>query len=148
MHISEERVEVCSGPRISLWSLAGNGEPRSLFARAPVNTPSHPHLFVLRLPSLPLKSLLCDSLSITLRDIDASVGSAAHTHWCHTEIWLPASGLQFLIYIFFFFFFFSGNFQIKTATRKIAKAFEISGPFNTQFLVKGNDVMVSYDTGV
>ncbi|KAL2081572.1 hypothetical protein ACEWY4_023425 [Coilia grayii] len=32
--------------------------------------------------------------------------------------------------------------KIKTATRKIAKAFEISGPFNTQFLVKGNDVMV------
>ena len=33
--------------------------------------------------------------------------------------------------------------QVKSATRKIAKAFEISGPFNTQFLVKGNDVMVS-----
>lgn len=33
---------------------------------------------------------------------------------------------------------------MKTATQKIAKAFEISGPFNTQFLVKGNDVMVSY----
>ncbi|TTA11850.1 Carbamoyl-phosphate synthase [ammonia], mitochondrial [Bagarius yarrelli] len=32
--------------------------------------------------------------------------------------------------------------KVKTATRKIAKAFEISGPFNTQFLVKGNDVMV------
>lgn len=33
---------------------------------------------------------------------------------------------------------------MKTATQKIAKAFEISGPFNTQFLVKGNNVMVSY----
>lgn len=32
--------------------------------------------------------------------------------------------------------------QVKIATRKIAQAFEISGPFNTQFLVKGNDVMV------
>ncbi|KAJ8282992.1 hypothetical protein COCON_G00055110 [Conger conger] len=32
--------------------------------------------------------------------------------------------------------------KVKNATRKIAKAFEISGPFNTQFLVKGNDVMV------
>ncbi|KTG43488.1 hypothetical protein cypCar_00038977 [Cyprinus carpio] len=32
--------------------------------------------------------------------------------------------------------------KVKTATQKIAKAFEISGPFNTQFLVKGNDVMV------
>ncbi|XP_026768709.3 carbamoyl-phosphate synthase [ammonia], mitochondrial [Pangasianodon hypophthalmus] len=32
--------------------------------------------------------------------------------------------------------------KVKTATRKIAKAFEISGPFNTQFLVKSNDVMV------
>uniref|UniRef100_A0A673B5L5 Carbamoyl-phosphate synthase [ammonia], mitochondrial n=1 Tax=Sphaeramia orbicularis TaxID=375764 RepID=A0A673B5L5_9TELE len=32
--------------------------------------------------------------------------------------------------------------KVKTATRKIAQAFEISGPFNTQFLVKGNDVMV------
>uniref|UniRef100_A0A8C9TUH4 Carbamoyl-phosphate synthase [ammonia], mitochondrial n=1 Tax=Scleropages formosus TaxID=113540 RepID=A0A8C9TUH4_SCLFO len=32
--------------------------------------------------------------------------------------------------------------KVKTATRKIAKAFQISGPFNTQFLVKGNDVMV------
>ncbi|XP_017326054.1 carbamoyl-phosphate synthase [ammonia], mitochondrial isoform X1 [Ictalurus punctatus] len=32
--------------------------------------------------------------------------------------------------------------KVKAATRKIAKAFEISGPFNTQFLVKGNDVMV------
>uniref|UniRef100_A0A8C7HTC8 Carbamoyl-phosphate synthase [ammonia], mitochondrial n=1 Tax=Oncorhynchus kisutch TaxID=8019 RepID=A0A8C7HTC8_ONCKI len=32
--------------------------------------------------------------------------------------------------------------KVKSATRKIAKAFEISGPFNTQFLVKGNDVMV------
>uniref|UniRef100_A0AAQ4PWD5 Carbamoyl phosphate synthase arginine-specific large chain n=1 Tax=Gasterosteus aculeatus aculeatus TaxID=481459 RepID=A0AAQ4PWD5_GASAC len=30
----------------------------------------------------------------------------------------------------------------KIATQKIAQAFEISGPFNTQFLVKGNDVMV------
>lgn len=33
---------------------------------------------------------------------------------------------------------------MKSATQKIAKTFEISGPFNTQFLVKGNDVMVSY----
>ncbi|XP_067301197.1 carbamoyl-phosphate synthase [ammonia], mitochondrial [Pseudorasbora parva] len=32
--------------------------------------------------------------------------------------------------------------KVKTATQKIAMAFEISGPFNTQFLVKGNDVMV------
>ncbi|XP_025999670.1 carbamoyl-phosphate synthase [ammonia], mitochondrial isoform X1 [Astatotilapia calliptera] len=32
--------------------------------------------------------------------------------------------------------------KVKIATRKIAHAFEISGPFNTQFLVKGNDVMV------
>lgn len=32
--------------------------------------------------------------------------------------------------------------KVKIATRKIAKAFEISGPFNVQFLVKGNDVMV------
>ncbi|XP_060733101.1 carbamoyl-phosphate synthase [ammonia], mitochondrial [Tachysurus vachellii] len=32
--------------------------------------------------------------------------------------------------------------KVKNATRKIAKAFEISGPFNIQFLVKGNDVMV------
>ncbi|KAG7260232.1 hypothetical protein CRUP_014503 [Coryphaenoides rupestris] len=31
---------------------------------------------------------------------------------------------------------------VKNSTRKIAQAFEISGPFNTQFLVKGNDVMV------
>lgn len=34
------------------------------------------------------------------------------------------------------------NLKVKIATRKIAQAFEISGPFNTQFLVKGNDVMV------
>ncbi|CAL8320872.1 unnamed protein product [Merluccius merluccius] len=32
--------------------------------------------------------------------------------------------------------------KVKNSTRKIAQAFEISGPFNTQFLVKGNDVMV------
>ncbi|XP_029968406.1 carbamoyl-phosphate synthase [ammonia], mitochondrial [Salarias fasciatus] len=32
--------------------------------------------------------------------------------------------------------------KVKIATRRIAHAFEISGPFNTQFLVKGNDVMV------
>ncbi|XP_029314740.1 carbamoyl-phosphate synthase [ammonia], mitochondrial [Cottoperca gobio] len=32
--------------------------------------------------------------------------------------------------------------KVKIATQKISKAFEISGPFNTQFLVKGNDVMV------
>lgn len=38
--------------------------------------------------------------------------------------------------------FFSHCSQVKIATRKIAQAFEISGPFNTQFLVKGNDVMV------
>jgi hypothetical protein len=31
---------------------------------------------------------------------------------------------------------------VKDATRKIAKAFAISGPFNVQFLVKGNDVLV------
>ncbi|GCB61260.1 hypothetical protein scyTo_0009304 [Scyliorhinus torazame] len=33
--------------------------------------------------------------------------------------------------------------KVKIATRKISRAFEISGPFNVQFLVKGNDVMVS-----
>ncbi|XP_015213760.2 carbamoyl-phosphate synthase [ammonia], mitochondrial isoform X2 [Lepisosteus oculatus] len=32
--------------------------------------------------------------------------------------------------------------KVKSTTRKIAMAFDISGPFNTQFLVKGNDVMV------
>uniref|UniRef100_H3AH65 Carbamoyl-phosphate synthase [ammonia], mitochondrial n=2 Tax=Latimeria chalumnae TaxID=7897 RepID=H3AH65_LATCH len=32
--------------------------------------------------------------------------------------------------------------KVKIATRKIAMAFEISGPFNVQFLVKGNDVLV------
>uniref|UniRef100_A0A4W3J2K6 Carbamoyl phosphate synthase arginine-specific large chain n=1 Tax=Callorhinchus milii TaxID=7868 RepID=A0A4W3J2K6_CALMI len=32
--------------------------------------------------------------------------------------------------------------KVKIATKKISKAFEISGPFNVQFLVKGNDVMV------
>ncbi|XP_048390724.1 carbamoyl-phosphate synthase [ammonia], mitochondrial isoform X1 [Stegostoma tigrinum] len=32
--------------------------------------------------------------------------------------------------------------KVKIATRKISRAFEISGPFNVQFLVKGNDVMV------
>ncbi|XP_067844338.1 carbamoyl-phosphate synthase [ammonia], mitochondrial [Heptranchias perlo] len=32
--------------------------------------------------------------------------------------------------------------KVKMATRKISRAFEISGPFNVQFLVKGNDVMV------
>ncbi|NXC07115.1 CPSM synthase, partial [Orthonyx spaldingii] len=32
--------------------------------------------------------------------------------------------------------------KVKTATRKIAKAFAISGPFNIQFLVQGNDVLV------
>lgn len=73
-----------------------------------------------------------------LKDIDDIIVNAVHKQWCHTDIWLPASALLLLTYIF------SGNFQIKTATRKIAKAFEISGPFNTQFLVKGNDVMVSY----
>ena len=33
--------------------------------------------------------------------------------------------------------------QIKEATRKIASEFEITGPFNIQFLVKENDVRVS-----
>jgi hypothetical protein len=33
--------------------------------------------------------------------------------------------------------------QIKEATRMIAKKFEISGPFNTQFLAKDGKVMVS-----
>ncbi|XP_019512404.1 PREDICTED: carbamoyl-phosphate synthase [ammonia], mitochondrial [Hipposideros armiger] len=32
--------------------------------------------------------------------------------------------------------------KVKDATRKIAKAFAISGPFNVQFLVKGNEVLV------
>ncbi|KAM8807030.1 carbamoyl-phosphate synthase [ammonia], mitochondrial [Eudromia elegans] len=32
--------------------------------------------------------------------------------------------------------------KIKAATRKIANAFAISGPFNIQFLVRGNDVLV------
>ncbi|XP_061648850.1 carbamoyl-phosphate synthase [ammonia], mitochondrial isoform X3 [Phyllopteryx taeniolatus] len=32
--------------------------------------------------------------------------------------------------------------QVKMVTQNIAHAFEISGPFNTQFLVKGNNVMV------
>ncbi|ELW72708.1 Carbamoyl-phosphate synthase [ammonia], mitochondrial [Tupaia chinensis] len=32
--------------------------------------------------------------------------------------------------------------KVKDATRKIAKAFAISGPFNVQFLVRGNDVLV------
>lgn len=40
------------------------------------------------------------------------------------------------------FFFFPPVIKVKIAVRKIAQAFEISGPFNTQFLVKGNDVMV------
>lgn len=39
-------------------------------------------------------------------------------------------------------FFFLPVIKVKIAVRKIAQAFEISGPFNTQFLVKGNDVMV------
>lgn len=34
-------------------------------------------------------------------------------------------------------------FQVKEATRKIAEKFNISGPFNTQFLAKNNDIMVS-----
>uniref|UniRef100_A0A669AYE7 carbamoyl-phosphate synthase (ammonia) n=1 Tax=Oreochromis niloticus TaxID=8128 RepID=A0A669AYE7_ORENI len=38
--------------------------------------------------------------------------------------------------------------KVKIATRKIAHAFEISGPFNTQFLVKGNDVMVGISLSV
>lgn len=40
------------------------------------------------------------------------------------------------------FLFSSSVIKVKIAVRKIAQAFEISGPFNTQFLVKGNDVMV------
>ncbi|NWT92594.1 CPSM synthase, partial [Urocynchramus pylzowi] len=32
--------------------------------------------------------------------------------------------------------------KVKAATKKIAKAFAISGPFNIQFLVKGNSVLV------
>ncbi len=44
-----------------------------------------------------------------------------------------------LVWLCLIFFYHS---QVKIATRKIAQAFEISGPFNTQFLVKGNDVMV------
>ncbi|XP_051480063.1 carbamoyl-phosphate synthase [ammonia], mitochondrial isoform X2 [Apus apus] len=32
--------------------------------------------------------------------------------------------------------------KVKAATRKIANAFAISGPFNIQFLVRGNDVLV------
>ncbi|NXA71376.1 CPSM synthase, partial [Thryothorus ludovicianus] len=32
--------------------------------------------------------------------------------------------------------------KVKAATEKIAKAFAISGPFNVQFLVKGNNVLV------
>lgn len=32
--------------------------------------------------------------------------------------------------------------KVKIATKKIANAFEISGPFNVQFLVRGNDVLV------
>lgn len=39
-------------------------------------------------------------------------------------------------------FFFPPVIKVKIAARKIAQAFKISGPFNTQFLVKGNDVMV------
>ncbi|KAK2526140.1 Cps1 [Columba guinea] len=32
--------------------------------------------------------------------------------------------------------------KVKSATKKIAKAFAITGPFNIQFLVQGNDVLV------
>nr|XP_021142325.1 carbamoyl-phosphate synthase [ammonia], mitochondrial isoform X3 [Columba livia] len=32
--------------------------------------------------------------------------------------------------------------KVKAATKKIAKAFAITGPFNIQFLVRGNDVLV------
>ncbi|XP_075685766.1 carbamoyl-phosphate synthase [ammonia], mitochondrial [Rhinoderma darwinii] len=32
--------------------------------------------------------------------------------------------------------------KVKIATKKIANAFDISGPFNVQFLVRGNDVLV------
>ncbi|XP_054827243.1 carbamoyl-phosphate synthase [ammonia], mitochondrial [Eublepharis macularius] len=32
--------------------------------------------------------------------------------------------------------------KVKIATRKIANAFAISGPFNVQFLIRGNDVLV------
>ena len=33
-------------------------------------------------------------------------------------------------------------YQIREATRKIAKKFNITGPMNMQFLVKDNDVLV------
>ena len=35
-----------------------------------------------------------------------------------------------------------GFFQIKDYTRKIAQRFEITGPLNMQFLVKGDEVKV------
>lgn len=46
-----------------------------------------------------------------------------------------------------FAFLFPPFIKVKIAARKIAQAFEISGPFNTQFLVKGNDVMVGNISG-
>lgn len=60
------------------------------------------------------------------------VGYSRCYHFKHLQ-WIPwhSSLLCFLCF-----------FQVKTAVRKIAQEFEISGPFNTQFLVKGNDVMV------
>lgn len=59
-------------------------------------------------------------------------------HLC-AEIFWHGTVHDSLICIVMCVFFFH---QVKIATRKIAQAFEISGPFNTQFLVKGNDVMV------
>lgn len=35
--------------------------------------------------------------------------------------------------------------KVREATRKIAARFEISGPFNCQFLAKDNNVMVMVD---
>lgn len=50
--------------------------------------------------------------------------------------------LQWNVPFYVTFLFFPPVIKVKIAARKIAQAFEISGPFNTQFLVKGNDVMV------
>lgn len=52
------------------------------------------------------------------------------------------SELQWNVLFYFAFLSPPSFIKIKIAARKIAQAFEISGPFNTQFLVKGNDVMV------
>lgn len=61
----------------------------------------------------------------------------------HTEImWCEMMYIQPNIYCIYDCILFFLCPQVKIATRKIAQAFEISGPFNTQFLVKGNDVMV------